>query len=62
METFSVLLALYERNPPGHRWIRLTKASDAEHWCFLWSAPEQKVQQPTETSVIWDIGAIMTSL
>ena len=22
-------------------WIPLTKASDAELWCFLWSAPEQ---------------------
>ena len=26
----------------GHRWIPRTKASDAEHWCFLWSAPEYK--------------------
>ena len=24
----------------GHRWIPLTKASDAELWCSLWSAPE----------------------
>ena len=24
----------------GHRWIPLIKASDAELWCFLWSAPE----------------------
>ena len=23
----------------GHRWIPLTKASDAELWYFLWSAP-----------------------
>ena len=23
-----------------HRWIPLTKARDAELWCFLWSAPE----------------------
>ena len=23
----------------GHRWIPLTKASDAELWCFLWSLP-----------------------
>ena len=23
----------------GHRWIPLTKASDAELWCFLWSTP-----------------------
>ena len=24
----------------GHRWIPRKKASDAELWCFLWSAPE----------------------
>ena len=24
----------------GHRWIPRTKSSDAELWCFLWSAPE----------------------
>ena len=24
----------------GHRWMPLTKASDTELWCFLWSAPE----------------------
>ena len=24
----------------GHRWIPLTKASDAELWFFLWSVPE----------------------
>ena len=28
----------------GHRWIALTKASDAKLWCFLWSAPEQTVE------------------
>ena len=28
----------------GHRWIPLTKASDAELWCLLWSAPEQMVE------------------
>ena len=22
----------------GHRWIPITKASDAEFWCFLWSS------------------------
>ena len=27
----------------GHRWIPLTKAIDAELWCFLWSTPEQTV-------------------
>ena len=30
---------------PGHRWISLTKASDAELCYFLWSAPEQTVEQ-----------------
>ena len=28
----------------GHRWIPLTKASDAELWCFIWSAPEWTVE------------------
>ena len=48
----------------GHRWIPLTKkASDAELWCFLWSAPEQTVEKTIETPVIWDaIALIMTSL
>ena len=27
-----------------HPWIPLTKASNAELWCFLWSAPEQTVE------------------
>ena len=26
------------------RWIPLTKASDADFWWFLWSAPEQTVE------------------
>ena len=47
----------------GHRWIPLTKASDAELWYFLWSAPEQRVEQTIETPGIWDaIAPIMTSL
>ena len=47
----------------SHRWIPLTKASDAGPWCFLWSAPEQTVEQTPETPVIWDpIALIMTSL
>ena len=37
----------------GHRWIPLTKASDAELFlCFLWSAPEQTIEQTIETPVI----------
>ena len=44
-----------------HRWIPLTKASDAEIW-FLF-APEQAVGQIIETPVIWvAIVLIMTSL
>ena len=47
----------------SHRWIPLPKPSDAELWCFLWSAPEQTVEQTIETPVIWDaIALIMTSL
>ena len=37
----------------SHRWIALTKSSDQELWCFLWSAPEQTVEQTIETPVIW---------
>ena len=47
----------------GHRWIPVTKASDAELWCFLWSPPEQTAEQTIEMSVMWDaITFIMTSL
>ena len=38
----------------GHRWIPLTKASDAELWCFLWSAPESTVEETIVRLVIWD--------
>ena len=42
----------------GHRWIPYTKASVAELWCFLWSAPEWIVRL-----VIWDtMVLIMASL
>ena len=47
----------------GHRWIPLAKASDTELWCFLWIAPEQRVEQTIDTLAIWDaIALIMTSL
>ena len=47
----------------GHRWITIPKASDAELWGFLWSAPKQTVECTTETPGIWDtIALIMTSL
>ena len=44
----------------GHRWILLTKASDADLWCFLWSAPEQTVQQTIEAPAIWDAITVMS--
>ena len=43
----------------GHRWIPLTKSSGAGHWCFLWSVPEQTVEQTIETPVIWDATALI---
>ena len=49
----------------GHRWIPVTKASNAELWCFLWFTPEQTVAQTIDTPVIWDplyIALIMMSL
>ena len=56
METFPALLVLCEENP-------LTKSSEAEAWEFLWSAPEQTVEQTIETPLIWDaIALIMTLL
>ena len=62
METFSALLALCEGEFTGHRWIPLTKASDAELWCFLWSTPQQTVEQTIKMPVIWDaIALIMMS-
>ena len=30
----------FVREFTGPRWITRTKASDAELWCFFWSAPE----------------------
>ena len=55
----SALLAICE----GHRWIPLTEASDAERRCFLWSAPEQTVEQTIGTPVIRLASAlVMTSL
>ena len=41
---FSITGPLW-RESTGHRWVPFTKASDKELWCFLWSAPEQMVEQ-----------------
>ena len=45
-------------------WIHFKKDRDAEIYCFLWSVPEQMVEEETiETPAIWDaIALIMTSL
>ena len=43
----------------GHPWISLTKASDAELWCFLWCTSEQTAEQTVETPVIWDAIALI---
>ena len=46
----------------SHRWILLTKASDAELWYFLWSTPKHTVEETIEMPVIGDaIALIMTS-
>ena len=44
----------------GHRWIPLTKASDAELWCFL-SVPEQTVTSkfPTQRPVTWSFDVFL---
>ena len=44
--------------------IPLTETSDAELWCFLWSAPDQTAEQIIETPVknLDTIAFIMTSL
>ena len=41
MEAFSTLLVLCADNSPVLGEFLLIKASDAELWCFLWSAPEK---------------------
>ena len=43
----------------SHRWIPLTKVSDAELWCFPWSAPDQTVERTNETPLISDATALV---
>ena len=58
-----VRVPVCEGNSPVTIEFPVTKASDAEFWCFLWSAPQQKVEQTIEPPVIWVvITLIMTSL
>ena len=44
----------FVRLTTGLRWISLTKASDVELWCFLWTVHKQTVKQTIETPVIRD--------
>ena len=47
----------------GHRWVPITKATDAELRWFRWSEPEQTVEWTLEKPLIWDATApIVTSL
>ena len=41
-----------------HRRNPLTKASDAELRCFLWSVPEHTLEQTIDALVIWDAIAL----
>ena len=63
METFSASLSLCAGNSPitgefpahkGQWRIPRAKASDAELWCFLWSAPEWTFVWTIVRLVIWD--------
>ena len=45
----------------NRRWIPLTKSNDSEPWCFLWSAPEETVEQTIETPVMWEAIAPITA-
>ena len=35
----------FVREFTGHRWIPRTKTSDAELWCFLWTAAEHRLSE-----------------
>ena len=57
----NMLMALCERNSTVT--VEFPSQSDAELWYFLWSAPEQTIEQIIEKTVIWKaISLIMTSL
>ena len=46
----------------GHKWIPLTKASDARLKCFLWPEYEQTIEWKIETLDIWDVIALIMTL
>ena len=53
MEIYSVLLP-FVRGIHRSLVVSLTKTSEVELWCFLWSAPQQMIEQTMEMPVIWD--------
>ena len=60
---FCITGPLWGESISHHQWIPLTKASDAKLWWFIWSEPEQMVEQTIEMLVIWDtIAVIMSSV
>ena len=64
METFSALLAIKEGNPLGAGGFPAQRPimRSFELWGFIWSGPEQTVEQTIEMLVISDaITLIMTS-
>ena len=54
METFFRVTGPLRGESTGHQ------SSDAELWCFIWSSPDQTIEQTIEARVIWDVS--MTSL
>ena len=59
----SALLALCEENPPVTGGFPSLRAHNSELWCFIWSAPDQTVEETSEALLIWDtIALIMTLL
>ena len=54
------ITGLLWRESTAHRWIPLTKASDAELWFFIWRSPEQTAKQTADMLVIWDAIALIT--
>ena len=63
METIFRVTGPLSGESTAERWIPLTKASRAELWWFLWSAPQYKTEQTIGMPVIWNaIAVIITPL
>ena len=51
----------------GLRWIPISKASDAELWCFLWSVPDKRLSKQswgwwfeTQSGLLWRHSNVMS--